>query len=538
MLMETRSNNTAIPWQTIPAMLAEIMARNPGKTAVVDGAIRLNYAALQQRMCLAAAEIRALGLGPGDVVAFWAPNSWQWVVGVLACWWCGCVVAPIPARGRILDAMPILKATRAKLLFTCSISVQGNYPEQITRYLAELNSDLKDVCPTLQTIVDVSGHYRSTAFDVVEFAAFAECVAAPEAVSPALVSASDECEILFTSGSTGTPKGVLRRHEQVLGNRWSSSIRRGFKAEDVLLAISEFSHTLGLNGTLLRGLLLGATLVLSRNRNPQELAVLIQGEGITAISAAPSLFSSLLKQRVDGMPVCKHLRLASIGSARIPPELVRQLLDVGVESVVSGYGMTECDSIASAGLTERADIIATTVGHLEEGVEVQITDDEGLAVPPGGSGEIWIRGYAVSPAYLTASGQHTAVAGEDGWFRSGDIGRWTSDGYLQILGRKKEVICIHGYNLYPMELEALLSQSEMLDEVAVMGAPHTVAGEICVAFIVPRDSQGFSLQELRRWARKHMADYKIPGRFVVVDSLPLGGNGKVDRKALRNILDA
>ena len=130
------------------------------------------------------------------------------------------------------------------------------------------------------------------------------------------------------------------------------------------------------------------------------------------------------------------------------------------------------------------------------------------------------------------------MAGEDGWFRSGDIGRWTSDGYLQILGRKKEVISIHGYSLYPMELEALLSQSGMLDEVAVTGVPHAIAGEICVAFIVPAEPAHFSLAELRRWARGHMADYKIPGRFILLDALPLGGNGKVDRMTLRNLLDA
>ena len=393
MLMETRSDSARIPWQTIPAMLAENLARHPYKTAVVDGATRLSFAGLQQRMYLAAAEIRAQGLSPGDVVAFWAPNSWQWVVGVVACWWCGCVVAPVPARGRILDALPILQATRAKLLFTSSIAEHGNCPEQITRYLSEHGSELKHVCPDLETIVDVSGQYRPEAFDVVAFAAFAQSIAVPDEVSPARVSALDVCEILFTSGSTGAPKGVLRRHDQVLGNRWSSSIRRGFKAEDVLLAISEFSHTLGLNGTLLRGLLLGATLVLSRNRNPQELAVLMHSEGVTAISAAPSLFCSLLKQRIDSVSVCQHLRLASIGSARIPPELVRELLEVGVDSVVSGYGMTECDSIASAGLTENAEVVATTVGRLEEGFEIQITDAEGCAVPSGLCGEPGVPEY-------------------------------------------------------------------------------------------------------------------------------------------------
>lgn len=486
-------------------MLADNMARHCDKTAIVDGATRLSYGMLQQRIYLAAAEFRALGVGPGEVVAFWAPNSWQWVVGVLACWWSGCVVAPIPARGRILDAMPILQATRAKLLVTGSSAVYGDHPSSI---------------------------------ELLELQAFGESKFPVEPVKPVQVEPSDVCEILFTSGSAGEPKGVLRQHQQVLRNRWSSSIKRGFTTDDTLLAISEFSHTLGLNGTLLRSLLLGATLVIPENKNPRELANLLHSQGVTAISAAPSLFSSLLREDIEGRPVCGNLRLASIGSSRIPPELVLQLLEVGVDSVASGYGMTECDSIASAALTETAQCIATTVGTLEEGFEVQITDDEGLYVPVGSAGEIWIRGYAVSPGYLNLSGQSSAVAGADGWFRSGDIGCWTDDGYLRILGRKKEVICIHGYTLYPAEIETLLSHSEMLDDVAVIGAPHVAAGEIGVAFIVPRDTPGFSVKDLRLWARKHMADYKIPGRFVVVDALPLGANGKVDRQMLRNRLDA
>ena len=534
--METRSDHDALPWQTLPAMLADIMRRHGDKTAIVDGATRLSYAALQRRMSLAAAEIRALGLGPGDVVAFWAPNTWQWVVGAVACWWCGCVVAPMPARGRILDAIPLLNATLARLLITCSRD--SNYPLQIAEYVSARDSDIYAVCPNLEGIVDFSGNYQHAALELREFAAFADRIAAVDLVSPARVAASDVCEILFTSGSTGTPKGVLRQHEQVLRSRWNSSIRHGFNAEDVMLAISEFSHTLGLNTTLLRGLLLGATLVLSRNRNPPALAALIHAERITALSAAPSLFASLLQETIDGRPACGNLRRALVGSARIPPELVCQLLDIGVEAVISGYGMTECDSISSAGLMETTDVIANTVGRLEEGIEVQITDELGSVVPAGGSGEIWIAGYAVSPGYLDANGDTIAVAGEDGWFRSGDLGCWTPDGYLQILGRKKDVICVHGHTLFPLELETLLSQSEMLDDVAVIGAPHAVAGEICVAFIVPKNPDGFSLAELRRWARKHIADYKIPGRFIVRDALPLGGTGKIDRLMLRTMLDA
>lgn len=527
----------AMPWQTIPAMLADNLVRHAPRTAVVDGAMRLTYAELEQRMQCVAAGLRARNLGRGDVVALWAPNSWQWVVCVVASWWCGCTVVPIPARGKILDAMPILRATRAKLLFSCSDAASGNLLALIDSYLLDAQATLQDACPALQAIVDLSGDAHHRGAGVLSMTQFVGGGRDEERVPVAAVAGEDICEILFTSGSTGIPKGVPRRHDQVVRNRWANCPGSGYNTEDCLLVVSEFSHTLGMNGNLLRSLLLGATLVIAQSRNPAELAALIRDENVTVISAPPSLFASLLREQVDGRSACSRLRLASTGAANIPPSLVRELIAAGVGTVVSGYGMTECDTISSTGLSDSAEVVATTVGVPEAGLEVQITDAQGAPVATGVEGELWIRGYVVASAYLGASGQPEPAIDAEGWLHSGDMGCFTAQGYLQILGRKKDVMTIHGYTLYPAEVEALLSQSGMLKDIAVIGVPHAVAGELCVAFIVPADASTFSLKQLRLWARTNVADYKIPGRFVLLDRLPLNLNGKVDRLYLKSSLD-
>jgi acyl-CoA synthetase (AMP-forming)/AMP-acid ligase II len=537
-LPETNCSELAVPWRTIPALLADSLISHSQRTAIVDGDVRITYAELEQNMLKVASSLHARNLGRGDVIAIWAPNSWQWVVSVAACWWAGCTVAPIPARGRILDALPILQATRARLLFTTSAASNGNLLSLISSHLLEIDASLPDLCPHLQAIVDYSddGYFDAQVLaDVTSFAGMGQNAAPAPAAE---VGSEDVSAILFTSGSTGRPKGVPRRHEQILRNRWSCTRDWGCTEDDRLLVVSEFSHTMGLHASMLFSLMLGATLVIARTRNPAELAALMCTEHVTVLAAPPSLFAALLKERVKGKAGCSGLRVATTGSANIPPALVREMLAAGIGVVVSGYGMTECDTISSTGSLDSVQIIATTVGRPVAALEVQIADESGAFAAPDAHGEIWIRGYAVTSSYLGAGGQTEPATDEQGWLHTGDMGCYTSAGYLQILGRKKDVVTIHGYTLYPAEIEALLSRSGMLQDVAVIGVPHGVAGEICVAFIVPSDSVAFSLKRLRLWARNNVADYKIPGRFIVVDSLPLNRNGKVDRLDLMNRLNS
>lgn len=431
-----------------------------------------------------------------------------------------------------------MQSTRARMLFTCSGQSSGKLLSLLDTHLRDTHASLQQVLPNLETVVDFSGEAVPAAPGLDVVVPFAGLRRRATPIPGAPVTGEDIAVILFTSGSTGRPKGVLRRHDQSLRNRFFCSLERGCSHRDRLLVVSEFSHSMGLSSNLLCSLMFGATLVIAHNRNAPDVARLIREQGITSINAPPSLFAGLLRERVGDQPACASLRLALTAATDIPPALVRELIDTGVDVVVSAYGMTECEVISTTARSDSAELIATTVGKHIVGLDVRIFDEGGCTMPTGAAGEIWVRGAAVCAHYLGANGEREPVVDAEGWLHTGDVGCFTAAGYLRVLGRRKDVMTIHGYTLYPAEIEALLSQSGMLKEVVVMGSPHELAGDLCVAFIVPADAKAFSIKQLRLWARDHMADYKIPARFVLLERLPFNRAGKVDRISLGHSLVA
>ncbi|MEM1112484.1 MAG: AMP-binding protein [Pseudomonadota bacterium] len=511
-----------ISFNTIPELLAQRLKANDNAIAIVDDDLQLSYADLSTLVKRTAASLSQMGIGNTSFVAIWGGNSWYWAVAAMASWWCGAVIVPISARAKGVEAALLLDQIEPDLLFVDPVLA------------AQPRTDTGDArsmdyrCPAIA----LAEKPHELPHGLKPWAALSPGKASM-AESPAQVKAEDLCEILFTSGSSGTPKGVLRQHGQVITNRFLNGRRRGFLSEDVLLALPPFSHTLGLNGILLRTIMLGATMVITRNSNPRHIAELIQRHQITALAGPPSLYESLLASGDLARESCSSLRLASIGSASIPPELVSTLLASGVASVASGYGMTECDTIASATSDMGIDAVAHTVGTPDPGIEVKIVDEHDQEVAPQTTGEIWVRGYATTPGYFRAGDDSAELYARGHWMRTGDLGYWTKQGFLKVRGRRSEIITTFGYKVYPAEVEQLLLHSGLLQSVAVLGVAQRIAGQQCIAFVVPRQPEIYRRRELQLWARQNLADYKIPTQIFELEELPLNTAGKVDRMALR-----
>jgi acyl-CoA synthetase (AMP-forming)/AMP-acid ligase II len=261
----------------------------------------------------------------------------------------------------------------------------------------------------------------------------------------------------------------------------------------------------------------------------------IARDRVSVLPGPPTLYQSILAHPDRASADLASLRLAVTGAAAIPVELVRRMRDeLGFETVITGYGLTECCGIVSmCRFDDDPETIATTSGRAIPGIEVRCVDAKGHEVPRGEPGEVVVRGYNVMRGYLDDPEETARTIDADGWLHTGDVAVMDARGYLRITDRIKDLFIVGGFNCYPAEVENLLYASGWFAQVAVVGVPDERMGEVGVAFVVPAPGARFSPADVITWARENMANYKVPRRVEIVDGLPLNASGKVLKYELR-----
>lgn len=345
--------------------------------------------------------------------------------------------------------------------------------------------------------------------------------AGPVGPAPALV--------LYTSGSTGRPKGALLSHSALaFANRsWAEPVM-GLREDDVVLAALPLAHSFGLNGALLAPLLAGATVRLVERFVPEAVAEVLERDGVTVLPAVATMFRRLLDAGFAG---ASRLRLGVSGAAPCPWDLAEAWRARTGVRIVRGYGMTELFRPLSYLAGEAADY-PECVGRPVPGVEIRVVDDAGRAVPHGEEGELFIRTPAVMDGYLGSAEETTAVLA-DGWFRTGDLARVTADGYVVIVGRKRERIKRGGFSVFPAEVEAVLLTHPAIAEAAVAAVPDATLGEEVAAWVALKPGATAKAEELIVWCRERLAAFKYPRRVNFVTVLPRSAAGKVLKASLR-----
>ncbi len=507
--------------RSIPA-LAQWAARTYGDDeAVVDGDTRLTFrelAALAHRATRAAI---ATGVEPGDRVAVWGPNSWEWIVAALGVLGAGGWLVPLNTRFKGEEAAYVLERADAKALFTVRGFLGTDYPAM-----------LRDTCPTLRCLdqVVLLGDADPDHPGFAQHPAAGDAVA-PEAADERIdaIDPGDVSDIIFTSGTTGRPKGVLLEHGASLlaFDRWARAgfgLRRG----DRYLVVNPFFHCFGYKAGWMACLQQGATVIPLAVLDVDHLLELVMRERVTALPGPPTMFVSLLDARHDAD--LSSLRIGFVGASTVAPELLRRIRDeLPFESLTTGYGLTESTAMVSV---TRQDDAPERVAHWNggypiEGVEVAIADDH----------EILVRGFNVMRGYYEDPEATAAAVDADGWLHTGDIGALNDDGALRISDRKKDIFISGGFNVSPAEVEHLLLGHPAVAQVAVVGMPDERLGEVGAAFVVVRDGATLTPDELVTWARDHLANYKVPRRVELVPELPLNASGKVVKGVLRDRLE-
>ena len=520
-------------WASIPALLRDAADRFGDAEAVVDRSaepqVRLSFRELRDRADEMARAIVAAGIEPGDRVAIWAPNCWEWVVAVMGLQEAGAALVPLNTRYKGVEAADILRRSRARLLFTVEGFLGNDYVTMLD------DAGRPDSLERVVLLRD-TGAVPAGAEPLVAF------LAGGASVDPAVVDervaaldGSALSELRFTSGTTGHPKGVVQTHARSLRAflDWSDLV--GLRGDDRYLIINPFFHTFGYKAGILACLMTGATMVPLGVFDVDAALDAIEAESISMIPGPPTLYQTLLNHPAFDRERASSLRLAVTGAAVVPVELVRSMeRELGFETVLTAYGLTEaCGVVSVCRREDGAETIATTSGRAIPGVEVRIVDDRGAEVPVGESGEVVVRGYNVMEGYFEEPEQTAEAIDADGWLHTGDVGVMDERGYLRITDRTKDMFIVGGFNAYPAEIEQLLLAHPDIAQVAVVGVPDERQGEVGCAFVVPTAGSRPDPQEIVAWARDNMANFKAPKYVHVVDALPLNASGKVLKFELR-----
>ena len=512
---------------TIPGVLGRAATLYPTRDALVDERDRLSYSGLAADVEMSARALVASGVQPGDRVGIWAPNVTEWVHAALAIYSAGAVLVPLNTRFKGAEAAYILDRADVRLLFTVTDFLATDYVELLRA--AEPVAALKE-------IVVLRGTPGAGTIGWDEYLDRAGRVIPEElAARRDALTGDDLSDILFTSGTTGRPKGAMLTHGASVRayTAWSDVV--GLREGDRYLVVNPFFHAFGLKAGILASILKGAAIIPHAVFDVDAVMLRCVEEQVSMLPGPPTIYQSILDHPHVGEFDMLSLRLAVTGAAAVPVELIRRMrAELGFETIVTGYGLTEATGIATmCRHDDDPETISKTAGRAIPGTEVETVDDDGKPVGAGEPGEVVVRGYNVMKGFIHDPEATAEAIDADGWLHTGDIGVLDERGNLRITDRKKDMYIVGGFNAYPAEIEGMMLEHPGVSQVAIVGVPDTRMGEVGYAFVVSRPGATLDADELATWSREKMANYKVPRAIEIVDVLPLNASGKVLKYELR-----
>jgi acyl-CoA synthetase (AMP-forming)/AMP-acid ligase II len=491
--------------------LARSARRHPRRTALIDGEVVLSYEALQSLVNRAVAGMRSLGLKPGERVAYHGNNRWELVVTLFAALQGGFILVPLNVMLRPAELEHILGETQLRLLLTTS---EGE------TVAAELRGKYG---------------YRLSSYDDPG-GLFAGWMAQPDPGAQLEDRRPDDpLALFFTSGTTGVPKGAPIDHEFVshLAESWLIACR--YTPEDVFLVTTPMFWTVAPMHCIIPMVLAGGTVVLMNRFDLDRCCEMVERHRVTSFFAVPTMYTLLIDRKAQALKAMRSLRVCSVAGAPVAAEIVQAFETLTGATLLNIYGATEAGAISREMLG--APRRAGCAGPLGGTVEVKIVDAAGNALTPGKPGEIWVRGYTAIKGYWQG-GRVNLDSLPDGWFRTGDVGVLEDEYFLRIIDRAKDMIITGGANIYPAEVERVIATMSGVQMCALIGVPDRVSGELSVAYVVPNAPGSVSPEALEVFCRERLSSYKVPRKFVLVETLPLTPTGKIQKQELRRLAAA
>lgn len=530
MTVESRAAVTGLSVQTtsIPQLLFARASECGQLLAIEDVHETITYAELPDRVLAITRALMAKGFARGDRACIWAPNCVDWVLIALAIQCAGGVLVPINTRMKGREAADVIARSGARVLFVVDRFLGKDYPAM----LAGLRPANLEHMVTIGADASQEGALSSF---IVHGSDIPEEAARKRAES---VETSDLSDLLFTSGTTGRPKGVMSAHGQTLRAFTEFAGILGFERGDRYLVVNPFFHCFGYKAGWLVCLIAGATILPHAVFDAEEIFERVEREKITVLPGPPTLYLSMLEHPRRETADLGSLRVAVTGASSIPPSLIQRIRDeLGIPTVTTAYGLTECGGLATICDPQApAETIASTSGSAIPGTELCIMGAEDEMLSPGDTGEICLRGFHVMQGYFNNPDATSEAIDTAGWLHTGDVGHVDEKGNLTITDRLKDMFIVGGFNCYPAEIEAAMFEHTDIAQVAVIGLPDERMGEVGCACVVLKQGCEQTEASLIGWSRERMANYKVPRRVIFLDDLPKNASNKIDKVALRQYI--
>jgi long-chain acyl-CoA synthetase len=493
----------------------------PDKPAVWYKDKWMTYAEIDFLADKIASYIARIGLHRGDKAALLFDNSFDYIICYFGILKAGCVVVALNTDTRVESLIYQLIDSDAKLIFA-----HGKFSKYVlpalekTPYLGHAVIDAADITP-----YKIIGHCNTVTLQDI-YDSVSRTVSGPSVID------ADLAAIVYTSGSTGRPKGVMLTHLNLVSNMCSIVSYLRLTRDDSIMVILPFFYIYGKSLLLTHFLAGGSVVIDNRFMYPNKVLEAMKEHNVTGFAGVPSTFSILLnKSSLAGMTF-PALRYVTQAGGAMAPAIQKQVADSfkGAELFIM-YGSTEASPRLSYLDPDKLSSKMGSIGKAIPNVDLYVADEEGRALPPGETGEIVARGSNIFKGYWKDH-ESTGQVLRDGIYYSGDLGKTDDEGYIYVVGRKKDIIKVKGYRVSAREIEEAILELNDVHEVAVIGIEDPLLGEAVKAYVVPKDKSSFSIDKVHSYLAGKLAVYKRPSHIEVIDELPKNQSGKIMKTML------
>ncbi|NOG31001.1 AMP-binding protein [Halomonas sp. TBZ9] len=533
---------------TIGDKFDQIVAEYPDNDAliVLHQDIHWNYRQLQEEVNRCARALLAIGVKPGDRVAIWAPNCSEWTLTQFATAKVGAILVNINPAYRTHELEYALNQSGARFLVTADSFKSSDYRAMLMELAPELAASAEgklksQKLPELECVINLSADKYDGMWRWADFMEQSANISQTDVNDlQATLQFDDPINIQYTSGTTGFPKGATLSHHNILNNGFFVAESMGFTSDDRLVIPVPLYHCFGMVMGNLGCMTHGAAMIYpGEGFDPEAVLKAVHSQRATALYGVPTMFIAELDHPDFESFDLSTLRTGIMAGSICPAEVMRQVINkMNMKGVQIAYGMTETSPVSTqTGADDSIEKRVSTVGRTQPHLETKIVDPgSGGILPRGEIGELCTRGYSVMLKYWNNDKATHEAIDAAGWMHTGDLATMDEEGYVQIVGRIKDMVIRGGENVYPKEIEEFLYTHPAISEVQVTGVPDKKYGEELIAWVKLNGSNDdITSEDLREFCKGKITHFKIPRYFKFVDDFPMTVTGKIQKFKMREI---